>query len=169
MATEILNAKEKRMKTLHRIAITALMAAMDCAAFAQDQTKVGTAASSKLAPLPVFPQCATASAQRGDPSKGAAVFLVKMTGNCVVPWHWHTAGENLMIVSGKAKVEMKDGGTSSPVAAGDYVFMPGKHVHQFTCVAACTFFVSTEGAFDIHYVDKDGKEIPLEKALPPAK
>ena len=43
--------------------------------------------------------------------------------------------------------------------------MPSKHVHQFTCTAACTGFVYSDGAFDIHYVDASGKEIPLDAAM----
>jgi hypothetical protein len=43
--------------------------------------------------------------------------------------------------------------------------MPSKHVHQFTCTSACTAFVSSDAAFDIHYVDTDGKEIPPDTAL----
>ena len=63
-----------------------------------------------------------------------------------------------MFVAGSAKVDMKDG---APVRmhTGDYIKLPAKNVHQFTCVAACTFYLATDGAFDIHYVDKDGKEM----------
>lgn len=158
-----------RMKTLLRLAATVLLAVgITAAAFAQDQPKVTTKAASKFGTLPVFPTCATVSAQRGDPSQGPAVLLAKTASGCVIPRHWHTAGEGLMIVSGKAKIDMKDAAAAA-LAAGDYVYLPGKHNHQFSCQASCTFFVVTEGAFDIHYVDKDGKEIPVEKALPPAK
>jgi hypothetical protein len=31
--------------------------------------------------------------------------------------------------------------------------------------AACTLFIAPSGAFDIHYVDKDGKEISPDEAL----
>jgi hypothetical protein len=65
-------------------------------------------------------------------------------------------------------MEMKDAATSA-VAPGDYVYLPGKHNHQFSCPSACTFFNTTEGAFDIHYIDKDGKEITPEQALGAAK
>ena len=39
------------------------------------------------------------SAQRGDPMKspGGCLFF-KFKSGCVVPWHWHTANENLMMV-----------------------------------------------------------------------
>jgi len=43
--------------------------------------------------------------------------------------------------------------------------MPSKHVHQFTCTSACSFFVNSDVAFDIHYVDASGQEIPPDKAL----
>jgi quercetin dioxygenase-like cupin family protein len=142
---------------------------MALSAFAQDKAGVTTLAKTKFQPLPGLPACMTLSAQRGDPSKGAAVILAKFTAGCTVPWHWHTAAENLMIVSGKGKIEMKDASAPATLAPGDYVYLPGKHQHQFTCLSACTLFDATEGAFDIHYIDKDGKEIPPEQALPPAK
>jgi gentisate 1,2-dioxygenase len=90
--------------------------------------------------------------------------LIKAATGCVVPWHWHTPTEHLMFVAGRGKGDMKDG---SPVMlhAGDYLSLPGKGVHQFTCVVACTFFLSSDGVFDIHYVDADGKEIPPDQAL----
>ena len=157
------------MKTVLRsVAMAALLAAVSMTTWAQDKAGVTTAASSKFAALPGLPTCATLSVQRGDPTKGAAVILAKATTGCLIPWHWHTTLESLMFVSGKAKIEMK-GAAAAAAATGDYVYLPGKHQHQFTCVAACTFFIATDGAFDIHYVDKDGNEIPIEKALPPAK
>ena len=69
-----------------------------------------------------------------------------------------------MMVSGSAKVEIRDGGTNVIGPGGD-AMMPSKHVNQFTCVSACTAFVTSESAFDIHYQDASGKEISLEAAL----
>jgi quercetin dioxygenase-like cupin family protein len=153
------------MSLIRKIAVTAgIVAGIALCALAQDKPGVTTMAASKFAPLPGLPSCMTLSAQRGDPTKGPAVILAKFTSGCTVPWHWHTASENLMMVSGKGKLEMKDA-AAAPVAAGDYVYLPGKHQHQFTCVSSCTMFDSTDGAFDIHYIDKDGKEIPPEQAL----
>jgi quercetin dioxygenase-like cupin family protein len=158
------------MNTVRNILIIAGLTV--CAALngvAQEEAKVVTAQSSKFANLPVFPTCATVSVQRGDPAKSGAVFLARLKAGCNIPWHWHTAAENLMIVSGVAKVQMKNPDTTNSLAPGDYVFLPGKHVHQFTCVSGCTFFIATEGAFDIHYVDNDGKEIPVDQAIAPKK
>ena len=159
------------MNSVWRFALTAgLLAGVALSSMAQDKAGVTTAAGSKFGPLPGLPTCLTLSVQRGDPTKGGAVLLVKMTPGCKVPWHWHTAGEALMMVSGKGKIEMREDAAAAAagVAPGDYVYLPGKHPHQFSCATACTFFDATEGTFDIHYIDKDGKEIPPDQALKPA-
>src|SRR5271166_6377564 len=87
-----------------------------------EQMPYAAMASSKFMTLPMLPACMSLSAQRGDPMKGPAVLLLKFTSGCVVPWHWHTANENLMMVSGKAKAEMKPGGAHM-MSAGDYMFL----------------------------------------------
>ena len=119
----------------------------------------------KFAPLPGLPACASLAVESGDPSKGPSVILLKGPAGCVIPWHWHTPTEQVMVVSGSAKVEMKDTGQASSLAPGGYAMMPGKHVHQFTCTSTCAAFVSSDAAFDIHYVDAKGSEIPPEAAL----
>jgi quercetin dioxygenase-like cupin family protein len=131
---------------------------------AEDKMVHAAKASSKFVNFPGLPTCLMGSVQNGDPSKEASVILAKAPAGCVVPWHWHTASEQLMIVSGSAKVAMKDGQPAS-VHSGDYLALPEKQPHQFTCVAACTFFIVPSGAFDIHYIDKDGKEISPDEAL----
>ena len=50
------------------------------------------------------------------------------------------------------------------VTPGSYAYLPAKHPHEFTCVTACSLFVAADNVFDIHYVDKDGKEISLADA-----
>jgi len=158
------------MTTVCRLAALAgLMLALVAGALAQDQDKasVKTAAASTFGSLPGLPSCVTLSVQRGDPTKGAAVILAKMTSGCDIPWYWHSAAEQVMIVSGKARIAMKDA-TTTAVSAGDYIYLPSKHHYHVTCTAATTFFAVTDGAFDIHYVDKDGKEIPPDQALKPA-
>jgi len=131
---------------------------------AQDEAKSSPMATAKFISVPVLPACATFAVERGDPMKGAGLIVIKAKSGCVIPWHWHTASEELMFVSGSAKVEMKDG-KPAMIKGGDYIFLPGKHVHQFTCTMSCVLFNAVRGAFDIHYVDKDGKEVPAESVL----
>ena len=131
---------------------------------AEDKMVHAASATSKFVNFPGLPTCMRGSVQNGDPSKGASVILAKTSAGCKIPWHWHSASEQLMIVSGSAKVDMKDGSPTT-LHTGDYVALPEKNAHQFTCLMACAFFVVPSGAFDIHYVDKDGKEISPEEAL----
>lgn len=144
----------------------ALVACMFIAtAHAQDMGVVRKMSENKFAPVPGLPACAKAAVQSGDPSKGPSVILFKASAGCAVPWHWHTPTEQVMLVSGSAKFEMKGHGGATMVGPGGYAMMPSKHAHQFRCVSACSGFVSSDVAFDIHYVDAAGKEIPLEAAL----
>lgn len=132
--------------------------------FAQDKMEYAGLKTSKFGGMPVLPACMTLAVQHGDPSKGPAIIAAKFTAGCKVPLHWHTAAESLVLVSGSGKAEMKDG-PSQMVSPGDYVFMPAKHPHQFSCSTACVLYIMPDGAFDIHYIDKDGKEIPPEQAI----
>jgi len=131
---------------------------------AQDKMVYASKVTSKFVNFLGLPTCMTGSVQKGDPSSEPAVILAKSATGCVVPWHWHTADEQLMMVSGTGKVGMKDG-QPVVVRSGDYLALPGKQVHEFACVAACTMFFIPSAAFDIHYVDKDGKEISPDEAL----
>lgn len=130
-----------------------------------DKSSYAAAATSKFNNFPGAPQCMTGAVQQGDPSKGDAVLLLKAKTGCVVPWHWHTPTERLMMVSGRAKAEMKDASPAT-LSAGDFLNLDSKHIHQFTCQMSCTLFDMSSGApFDIHYVDTSGNEIPADQAL----
>ena len=131
-----------------------------------DKAIVNPAASAKFGAVPNAPKCFTVAPEKGDPSRGASVILAKFAPGCVAPWHWHTPTETVMVVSGALEAQMK--GEKALVAhRGDFLDMPPRHVHRATCqgAAACLVFISSTAAFDIHWVDADGKEIPIEAAL----
>jgi quercetin dioxygenase-like cupin family protein len=123
-------------------------------------------AETRLEPTPGFPPCVRGAVQSGDPATGPSVLVGEMDGGCTVPWHWHTATEHLMMVSGEALIEMRDG-TARPLRAGGFGLMPARHVHQFRCTTRCTLFVYSDQRLDIHYVDAEGNPISLEEALMP--
>jgi quercetin dioxygenase-like cupin family protein len=124
----------------------------------------GTPSKSKFVSMPNLPDCMKVAVERGDPSKGPSVLLLKFQPGCTIPWHWHTAGETLIIVSGSGKMQMKDG-QPMPAKQGDFVYLPGKNVHQFSSTTMVLLYDLPDGAFDIHYVDKSGKEIPYGDAI----
>jgi quercetin dioxygenase-like cupin family protein len=121
-------------------------------------------ADNKFGANPLLPDCVVAAPLKGDPTKEAFSLVIKAKTGCKVPFHWHTANEELFIAGGNATMEMKDM-QPTKLTAGGYSYLPSKHVHQLTCTNACTIFVSSDGAFDVHYVDPDGKEISKEEAL----
>jgi quercetin dioxygenase-like cupin family protein len=129
-----------------------------------DETHVANSAQLTFGSAPYLPSCLTLAPEHGDPSKGAFTLLLKFTSGCSVPMHWHTSAEELMLVSGSGKMQTQDGKIST-VDRGGFAYIPAKHQHAFTCATACTAFLSGAGAFDIHYVDKSGNEIPPEQAL----
>jgi quercetin dioxygenase-like cupin family protein len=132
---------------------------------AQDNAMAyGTPAKSKFVNMPNLPECVKVAVERGDPSKGPSVLLLKFEPGCTIPWHWHTAGETLIIVRGTGKMQMKDG-QPMPAGAGDFVFLPGKNVHTFRSSSAVLLYDLPDGAFDIHYVDKSGNEISFGDAI----
>jgi len=146
-----------------RIAAAVLLCAS--IACADDMGVLRKMSENKFAPMAGLPSCSTLSVASGDPSKGPSVILLKGTAGCLIPWHWHTPTEHVMIVTGSAKVQMKDGDNTAVLGPGGYAMMPSKHVHQFTCSSACTAFVSSDAAFDIHYVDASGGEVSPDEAL----
>lgn len=122
----------------------------------------------KFGPLPGLPTCLSGAVESGDPFKGASFILIKLAKGCTIPWHWHTAGEYVMMVSGTARVDMAEV-ESKTLMAGDFARFPSHHIHQFSCTNECTLFLHTDATFDIHYANKAGNEIPAEDALKPFK
>lgn len=118
----------------------------------------------KLGNIPGLPTCAVGSVQSGDPTNGPSFILAKAPAGCVIPWHWHTPNERLMIVSGSARLEMKDG-KALTLRAGGFALLPTREVHQFRCLTECMLYVHSDVAFDIHYVDKSGNEISPADAM----
>jgi quercetin dioxygenase-like cupin family protein len=121
----------------------------------------------KFDPVPGLPTCFTASIQSGDPTQTAFVALATLKAGCEIPFHRHSANEQLMIVQGAPRVEMKDGMEPMTLTAGGFTNLPADHIHQLKCTRACTLFLVSDGKFDIHYVDAQGKDVSPEEALRP--
>ena len=123
----------------------------------------------KFIQIPDMPACASAAILRGNPRSGPAWVLLKLASGCRVPWHWHTANEDLVVISGRGTVAMKEGPPLEFVP-GAYSNLPSHHAHQASCSRDCLLFNAADAAFDVHYVDASGEEIPPKEALKqPAK
>ena len=132
-----------------------------------DQPAAHNMSELKFGPSAGLPTCVQVALETGDPTHGAFVALARAKTGCTVPWHWHTANEQLMIVEGAARVQMKDMAKPIALRAAGFSMLPSHHAHEFHCTQACTFFIHYDHKFDIHYVDPQGKEIPPEQALKP--
>ena len=135
----------------------------------EGESKARNMAELKFGPIPGMPTCLSGAVENGDPMTGPGFILAKLTTGCIVPWHWHTAGENVLVISGKGLIDMADAKSKKTLTAAGFAHLPSKHIHQFSCKSKCTLLIYTETAFDIHYVDKDGNEIPAENALKAVK
>jgi quercetin dioxygenase-like cupin family protein len=115
---------------------------------------------------PGVPECTSFAGLRGDLSKGAGTLMVRMRPGCVVPFHWHTPSEEIVILQGAPLAQML-GERPVMLKVGSYSQLPSKHVHRFRCTSKvdCVLFLVADAAFDIHFVDDSGKEISTEDAL----
>jgi mannose-6-phosphate isomerase-like protein (cupin superfamily) len=121
----------------------------------------------KYIAIPNMPACATAAILRGNPRWGPAWVLLRLASGCRVPWHWHTANETLLVISGRGSVTAKDG-RPLQFTPGAFASLPNHHAHQASCARTCVLFNTADAAFDIHYVGANGEEISAEEALRPA-
>jgi quercetin dioxygenase-like cupin family protein len=99
--------------------------------------------------------CLSAAPETGDPDTGPSTEILKASKDCVVPWHYHTAEEQLFVAGGVLLTEM-EGMPAATLERGGFAVMRGKQKHQFTCRSAdpCIVFVAFNQKYDIVWVDK---------------
>ncbi len=96
------------------------------------------------------PACLKVARENGDPDKGPSTFLLEAPSGCVVPAHYHTAEEQLMVVRGDVLTGM-DGMAEATLGPGGFAMMPSKAMHWFTCKSkdTCLMFVTFDRTYDI--------------------
>ncbi len=102
-------------------------------------------------------KCLLSTVETGDPAKGPSTIILKAPPNCLVPWHYHTAEEQLIVTEGSVRTEM-DGMSPRALGPGGFAVMPSKAKHQFSCQSKtpCVMFVTFDRTYDIFWV-KDNK------------
>ena len=96
--------------------------------------------------------CLDSALETGDSVKGPSTWILKAPPGCLVPWHSHTAEEQLIVVSGNVKAEMGDQ-EPTQLEAGGFAVMGSHMAHQFLCegATACVMFISFDGPYDIKW------------------
>jgi quercetin dioxygenase-like cupin family protein len=143
---------------LLRVMPFVLMLLFAVVAGSAQSSKLGTVrplAAAKFAPDDDV-KCLADVLENGDPASGASTFLLKAAADCVVPAHYHTAEEQLMVVRGDVLTGMQ-GMSPQVLGAGGFATMPGKQVHWFTCNSkeGCLMFVTFDRTYDIVWVKQD--------------
>jgi quercetin dioxygenase-like cupin family protein len=96
------------------------------------------------------PDCLQFFLETGDLKTGPSTAIMKAAPKCVVPPHYHTAEEQLIIVKGNVSTGMQ-GMPDTVLGPGGFAMMPSKQPHWFTCTAKeeCLMFVTFDRAYDI--------------------
>jgi quercetin dioxygenase-like cupin family protein len=99
--------------------------------------------------------CLSGAPEAGDPDTGPSTEILKAAKDCVVPWHYHTAEEQLIVAGGTVITEM-EGMPAATLERGGFAVMGSKQKHQFTCKSdePCILFVSFSQKYDIFWVNK---------------
>lgn len=96
--------------------------------------------------------CLFSALETGDPATGPSTWILKAPAGCVVPWHSHTAEEQLIVIRGTVVAEM----TNHPptrLGPGGFAVMGGHMPHQFSCLGkvTCMTFVTFDRPYDIRW------------------
>ena len=96
------------------------------------------------------PDCLQFFLETGDLKSGPSTAIMKAAPRCVIPPHYHTAEEQLIIVKGDVSTGMQ-GMPDTVLGPGGFAMMPSKQPHWFTCTAKeeCLMFVTFDRAYDI--------------------
>ena len=146
---------------MRTLAIT-LALAIPVAAAAEDAAKAGPPvrthkdADLKWGPCPEFiPKGCEIAVLQGDPSKPNADIFFKVPGGFVIPRHWHSSPEHMVLVSGEMVVRY-EGQAPATLKPGTYAYGPAKVAHEATCAKgdACVLFIGFELPVDAFPTDK---------------
>ena len=134
-------------------ALVVLLVAIDASSRGQAQTPTHGIVTPLASANLVFdgePACLKVARENGDPDTGPSTFLLEAPSGCVVPAHYHTAEEQLMVAQGDVLTGM-DGMAEATLGPGGFAMMPSKVMHWFTCKSksTCLMFVTFDRKYDI--------------------
>ena len=97
-------------------------------------------------------KCLLSAIETGNPTTGRSTLILKAPSRCVVPWHSHTAEEQLIVITGNVISEMLDH-KPARLGPGGFAVMGSRMPHQFTCLArhGCLMIVAFDGQYDIFW------------------
>lgn len=101
-------------------------------------------------PCPEFlPDGCEIAVLQGDPAEENADIFFKVPANSVIPRHWHTSAERMILVSGELHLTY-DGQETEILRPGAYAYGPPKLPHEGFCAEGdpCILFIAFELPID---------------------
>jgi hypothetical protein len=91
-------------------------------------------------------KCLMEAVESGDYATGPSTLILKTPPKCLVPWHYHTSTEELIVVRGSVLAEM-EGMAPTTLGPGGFAMMPNQTKHEFSCKSnnECIMVVSFDG------------------------
>ena len=94
---------------------------------------------------PFLPAGCGLAVLHGDPGKPNADVFLKLPAKAVVPEHWHTSAERMVLVAGELHITYA-GQPTAVLRPGSYAYGPAKLSHKGTCASStpCVLFIAFE-------------------------
>ena len=97
-----------------------------------------------------FPPGCNLAVLRGDPAAGGADALLKVPAGYVIPAHWHTSAEHMILTAGEMDVTY-EGQPTAKLKPGMFAYGPSKLSHDAACKSGpCVLYIHFASAIDAH-------------------
>ena len=128
---------------------------------AQEQALTQTIndAQLKWGPCPPFlPKGCGIAVLHGDPAKDNLDVFFKVPAKSIIPLHWHTSAERMVLVAGELHITY-EGQKSAVLKPGTYAYGPAKRPHKGFCASTvpCVLFIAFESPLDAVPVEGQSK------------
>lgn len=153
------------MSRLHAVMAATALALSSLVAWAQGPAPEASMAihfkdaQVKWGPCPPFlPKGCGLAVVHGDPAQDNADAFLRVPSGSVIPRHWHTSAERMVLVAGQLQVAY-DGQAPMTLRPGSYAYGPAKLPHSASCAKGedCVLFIAFEGPIDAHPMTDEGK------------
>jgi hypothetical protein len=101
-------------------------------------------------------KCLMEAVESGEYARGPSTLILKTPPKCLVPWHYHTSAEQLIVIRGSVLAEM-EGMAPAALGPGGFAMMPSQSKHEFSCKSnnECILVVSFDGPTETTWLKDD--------------
>jgi quercetin dioxygenase-like cupin family protein len=98
-------------------------------------------------------KCLSYALETADSATGASTHILRTSPKCLIPWHYHAAQEQLIVIHGTVLTEM-EGMSATAFGPGGFAMMPSMAKHQFSCESSneCLIVATFDRRYNIVWV-----------------